>query len=151
MQLRLSTPLPPADQSNLQAHLIPFVKHTKYYPNSFVAALMENKKMSLLITPPQILIKLVYCWTLCLMTFADSTDVASGHHTSTGNIYLFVSVEQSTINLFCSRRYQNKGKDLLFGLILYGSNYSWLTKIEPSFSFTPSVTRSVSLQFIVNF
>lgn len=47
MQLWLSTPLAPADQSNLQAHLIPFVKHTKHYPNSFVPALMENKKNEL--------------------------------------------------------------------------------------------------------
>lgn len=101
MQLWLTTPLAPADQSNLQTHLIPFVKHAKYYPNSVVAALMENKKMSLLMTPPQILIKLVDCWILCFMTFADSTDVASGHHIiSIGHIYLFISVEQWTINLF---------------------------------------------------
>lgn len=46
MQLWLSTPLAPADQSNLQAHLILFVKHSKYYPSSFVAALMEKNELA---------------------------------------------------------------------------------------------------------
>lgn len=149
MQLRLSTPLAPADQSNLRAHLIPFVKHAKYYPNSFVAELMENKKLTLLMTPPQIFIELVYCWTLCFMTFADSNRYCKWA-SYIDRQHLFIRFSR-TINYqpFLLEDISKERERFILWIDLIW--LKWLAKIESIFSFTPSVTSSVSLQFIVNF